>query len=509
MRMPKMSCWLLLASVFSPAVMLGGEASTQRTTTPVEVARWIDEQLDATYAQARLTPAPAADDATFLRRAHLDLVGTIPSVAQARDFIADTAADKRQMLINKLIADRRLPEHMARVWRRIMIPPNSPNSNFAGNFESWLREQMAKNAAFDAMAKDIIKSNPVAGNNTPGVFYFAVGQEPAPSAGAVTRVFLGARIACAECHNHPFADWTQADFWGMAAFFSNDARNQRGSAARKLGVLSIRRPGTDKVYEGKFLGAETALIPEGKPPRDAMAEWIVRQPDFATTSVNRVWQHLFGRGLVHPVDDLDLVDNRPALLEELARKFAGAAFDLRWLMSVLCHTKLYARASDLRPKDAAEQFTHMALKALTSEQVFDALEQALGLPIAAEPASPRYSDKRRQLLDKLAESGGDAPEDYRAGILQALTMMNSDLIAAGTDVNQSRTLRAVIESPFLSPSARIETLYLAALSRPPRREELQAALAYVNRGAAEIEKRQAYADVFWSLLNSPEFVLNR
>jgi hypothetical protein len=472
-----------------------------------ELAAWIDAQFAALWVKENLAPAPIADDAAFLRRACLDLIGTIPSVSQARDFFADATPDKRNKLVERLVTDTRHAGHMARVWRRIMIPPSSPGIFFAANVEPWLRDELAKNIGFDKLARQIIAAQP-SGGVSPGAFYQAVGAEPAPSAGAAVRVFLGARIGCAECHDHPFASWTQDDFWGTAAFFANGARSRRGSAEPTKGVITIRRPGSDKVYQGRFLGGATAVVPDDKSPREFLADWIVRHPDFAATCVNRMWQHLFGSGLVHPVDGLDLADRRPAILDELALRFAAADFDLRWLLAALCQTRLYQRASEQRPKQA-RHFTHMTLKTLSSEQVFDVLEQALALPIAATPGAPRYDNRRRQLIDKLNESAGDSPEEYRAGILQALALMNGQLIAGGTDLAQSRTLRAVLEAPFLSPAGKLEALYLAALTRPPRRDELHAMLDYVTRPQTKPQQQRAYADVFWSLLNSPEFVLNR
>ena len=428
-------------------------------------------------------------------------------VSEARDFLGDRSADKRERLIARLLADSRYPQHMIRVWGRIMIPPSSPQPRLAAQLRPWLQAQFRDNVAYDKVVRELLSAPARTGSNTPGVFYVAVGNKPAPATAAVARIFLGTRIGCAECHDHPFTTRTQEDFWGVAAFFS-DVGSRQPRPLGKDAKVTIRRPETKVVYTARYLDGKDPTFLERQTARQVFADWVVTHPDFAATAANRLWQHLFGRGLAEPVDSLDEVEERPAMLAELGRRFADADFDIRWYLAGLCRTKAYQRASDRDSLTDTDLFTHVGLKTLTSEQVFDALEQALSLPITADRSSPRYSGQRQRLIDKLDEATGESPEQYRAGILQALVMLNGELVLAGTDLNQSRTLRAVVEAPFLSPSEKIETLYLAALTRPPRPEELQTMIAYVSMGRSEDTERQAYADVFWALLNSPEFVLN-
>jgi hypothetical protein len=246
-----------------------------------------------------------------------------------------------------------------------------------------------------------------------------------------------------------------------------------------------------------------------------LADWLVSKenPNFAATAVNRVWQQLCGQGLIPQVDDLDQASpkQRAVVLDDLARQFVAAEFDLQWLIEGICKSRIYQRASATAEKPAEDSplSTHRPLKTLSPEQVFDSLEQALMLPVGRGDQSPRYNGQRDQMIQRLNEAFSDAPDQFRAGIPQALMIMNGILVATGTDLEDSRTLRAVVDAPFLVPSDKIEALYLAALTRKPETRELERMLAHLQGQSDKDERRRAYVDIYWALLNSPEFVLSR
>ena len=343
----------------------------------------------------------------------------------------------------------------------------------------------------------------------PALFFQAVGGKPETAASSISRVFLGVRIGCAECHNHPFADWKQKDFWGMAAFFSGIRNGDVGDTV----VATIRPANSSIEYTAAFLGGEPAKISKGKTPREVLADWMVA-PDnslFAATAVNRVWQHLMGRGMTDSVDDLDKAS--PAerkILDDLAKLFVESGFDLRWLIAGICKSQLYQRESVVQEETDSEPPPGLRpIKTLSPEQVFNSLEQALSLPVARADGSARFNGLRDQLIARMNEAASNNPDEFRAGIPQALLLMNGRLTTEATDLDKSRTLRGVLDAPFLDTEAKLTTLYLATFSRPPREEEKRFLLEHIHKQKDGDRQQQAYAEIFWGLLNSPEFVLER
>jgi hypothetical protein len=296
----------------------------------------------------------------------------------------------------------------------------------------------------------------------------------------------------------------------VAALFSAD--NSKPDASRPAPTI-VADSNQGLSYTAKLLWSDEPLkeIPAGKSPREVLAEWMTapENPNFAATAVNRTWQYLCGRGLAGSVDDLDRVSaGERRVLDELATLFVESGYDVRWLITGICQSRIYQQAYR---SDAAEEesFTHRPLKTLLPEQVFDSLEQALALPIAKADNGPRYNGERAQFVARLNESAPETPIDYKGGIPQALMLMNGKLTAEATNLESSRTLRAVVEAPFLSSEDKIETLYFAALTRRPSEEEMTYLLNHVRQQSGDEEQQQAYSQILWGLINSPEFVLSR
>jgi hypothetical protein len=496
-----------------------------------QLATWIDARFEELWKEAGVEQKEVVDDGTYLRRVYLDLLGTIPSVAATRDFLADPRTDKRSRVVDQLIGESRSSAHLSRVWRRIMIPMGSPGMGFASQLEPWLQQQFAARVPYDKFARELVTAKGAvnfpgfpngmpARTGSPVAFYMAVGNTPDNAASSLSRVFLGVRIGCAKCHNHPFADWRQEDFWGMAAFFAGSSVGQQpqqpNAQATDSKITKIKPMESDKEYEVRFLWSEEpAKVPADKFPRDLLAEWMASKenPNFSATAVNRVWQQLCGQGLIPHVDDLDQAPakDRAVVLDDLARQFADADFDLQWLIQGICKSRVYQRlcATAEKPAEDTPLSTYRPLKTLSPEQVFDSLEQALMLPIGRGDKSPRYNGQRDQLIQRLNEAASEAPDQFRAGIPQALMIMNGVMVATGTDLDDSRTLRAVVDAPFLETKDKIEALYLAALTRKPETKELEKMLAHVQSQADKETRRKSYVDIYWALLNSPEFVLSR
>jgi hypothetical protein len=523
----------ILGTLVSTALGQRPAAASAPRMTCQELAEWIDARFAEQYRQTGVEPAPAVDDATFLRRLFLDLQGRIPTVAQLRDFLADQGSLKRPNYVERLVnADerpdrfaRRTAEHQSRVWRRMMVPASAPGAAMAVQLEPWLTRQFAANTPYDEFARKlllvslprpmagVVPQPPPAGDSdaAAAVFQQAVGPQPENLASAYVRVFLGVRLNCAQCHDHPFTDWKRNDFWGIAAFFSGDGAKP---AAAQPAPTIVADSTSGLTFSAKLLWAEKSLeqTPAGKSPREVLAEWMTSpaNPNFAATVVNRTWQYLCGRGLAGSVDDLDRVSPQERqVLDELAKLFVESGFDLRWLIMGICQSRVYQQPYSNDPANEAEGFTHRPLKTLLPEQVFDSLEQALGLPVAKADNGPRFNGLREQFVARMNEAAPESPADYKGGIPQALMLMNGQLTADATNLDSSRTLRAVVEAPFLKPEDKIETLYLAALTRKPAPQELGFLLDYYRRQPGEQERKQAFAQMLWGLLNSPEFVLSR
>ena len=253
-------------------------------------------------------------------------------------------------------------------------------------------------------------------------------------------------------------------------------------------------------------------IPADKSSRDLLAEWMIapQNPNFAATAVNRIWQYLCGRGLAGSVDELDRVTKEERLmLDDLAKLFVESGYDVRWLIAGISKSRVYQQnvVADAPAEEAG--FVHRPLKTLLPEQVFDSLEQALSLPIAKADNGPRFNGEREQFVARMNEAFVDVPADFKGGIPQALMLMNGKLTADATSLDSSRTLRAVVEAPFFSTEQKLEALYLASLTRKPQVDELSFLLEHINSKKTDAEKKAAYAEIMWGLLNSPEFVLSR
>lgn len=486
------------------------------------VAR-IDELIAARWKKLGVEPAGPADDAEFLRRAHLDLTGVIPRVAEVRAFLADTRPDKRARLVDALLASPGHATHMANTWRNIVLPSGGSDPeqlNAVVGLQNWFRNQFVENARYDRMVSDFLQAT--AGDEAgPALFYTALELKPERVAADTSRIFLGLQISCAECHNHPFDKWTQQDFWGYAAFFAQLQRPQnRGRETFRLVDATkgeVKLPGTDDIVPPTYPGGTPAAADDLGSRRGQLAIWMGSRdnPFLGKAAVNRVWAQLFGRGIVEPVDDLGKHNppSHPQLFEELTRYFVRTGFDLRELQRTLAATRAYQLASSHPASEPPppEAFAHMAIKTLTPEQLYDSLSRSMSRTGATnmmgQPTSVRLLDQRRQAFIARMNSASRSPLDYQSGIPQALTLMNGGEIGEATSLDRG-SLLAALEAPLFTDEERVETLFLATLSRRPDDAQREKFVAYVKYGGPTADRRQALGDVLWALLNSAEFGLN-
>jgi hypothetical protein len=511
----------------------------------VKVAAEIDRLIAAKLAEAKIPSSPVCDDAEFIRRASLDIIGQVPSAERVAAFLKDTDPTKRAKLIDELLADPEYGEHFAGIWYHQMVKRDSDNRLLISeSFAGWMAERFNKNAGWNQIVSDILTAEGPRDKNPATVFWFAhVGPDREPEPNRITatasRMFLGIRLECCECHNHPFTTLKQTDFWGVAAFFtqvdSDGTRNMQvksgvvpsiheGAAVKSKGAKkklnndppapagSIVIPDTKgKTVKARFLLGSEPNVAGKTVLRPTFASWATAPGNqyFARAAVNRWWANFFGRGLVSPIDDMrpDNQSLHPAVLDLLAKEFTASGFDLKHLIRCICNSQTYQRTSRPLPdnKKDEELYSHAAVRMMTADQLYDSLEVALSHAPAdrAKGAAKLKGGGPREQFRKFfhteADDDASAVADYAHGIPQVLLLMNS------SEMNNTSAVIAKLMKTESTPEKIIEALYLRVLARRPSAAETAKMTAYVKR---EQDPAQGYSDVMWALLNSAEFMFN-
>ncbi len=496
------------------------------------LAARIDQFVAARWSAEKVTPAPLADDGAFLRRLSLDVIGRIPSVAEARQFLRDPNSDKRAGVIERLLDSPGYVTNFSNVWRDLLLPEANADfqqRNLSANIERWLRKQFADNTSYDRMVRELITMplngmnqqnvyfSPQSGNPSPLAFYLSKEGKPENLAASTARLFLGVRLECAQCHNHPFGRWTREQFWGQAAFFGGIRAQFPGNMYSPLNEKADRRelaiPGTERVAQARFLDGKEPQWRYKVSARNTLGDWMTAadNPFFARAAVNRLWAHFFGVGIVDPVDDFsdENKPSHPELLDELARQFASHGFDYRFVIRAIALSKTYQLASS-HPGPSQPDihlFARMPVKGLSQDQLFESFLLATGTP-NPNGNQRRFNFNSSTMSFESKFTSQEKRTEYQTSIPQALALMNSNLVTQATHPQRSEFLTAVAHAPFLDTDGRVETLFLATLLRKPRPDEAESYRRYVEKGGAAKDPKAALGDVLWALLNSTEFFLN-
>ncbi len=525
--------WAVVLLLTWTTIGTGGEASSTVPRDADAMSVRIDQLLAEYWQEKGLTPARNATDEEFLRRVYLDLTGGLPSANDVRAFLANQQPDRRARMIDSLLGTDHptdpLPgkpdhwTHLANTWRKFVLPTEADLRRFGGGvqFQKWLREEFRKDTPYDELVRSLLLAKGNFNQNGAVLFYTVLEAKPESLAASASRAFLGVQIQCAQCHDHPFDHWKQRDFWGFAAFFAQlDRANGRARFIANVQDADIGEavlPDTDQIIAPRVLNGEDMFdTSDGVTRREKLAKWLTapENPYFARTTVNRVWSMLFGRGIVEPVDDFGdhNAASHPQLLRELSEYFVASGFDMRELIRAIANTEAYQLASSYAGETAPppESFAKMALKSLTAEQLYESLGDATVLRdsrprmyTAAVDAAVDFS--RFAFINKFRNPGGAS--EYHAGIPQALTLMNGTMIDAATSLKRSDLLVS-LSAPFFSDEQRVETLFLAVLSRYPTAGEQSQFVEYVVSRESSSAKQEALSDILWALLNSAEFTLN-
>jgi len=505
--------------LFVPLVLLGfaaacssgaspatGTATPAVTAAPAAGAARLDDLLRESWKKQGLTPAPPADDATFLRRASLDLLGALPAPEAIASFVADGKTDKRARAIDGMLSDPRFSDRFAAVWTDLLLgEAKSMGVVDRAAFRSWLRARMAERAPWDVIVREIVGGD---GRNGPGgavrdrgVAAMSATVEPEAKgvqgavnyplqyrtmvedlAGKTSRAFLGIQIQCAQCHDHKTESWTVDHFRGFAASFVKmravpDGEQEKGQM-RTFDVKDVprARPGPRAPDSAKAIAAVKPRALDGtamdaEQPRKALAAWITdkKNPTFAKAFVNRGWAGLLGSGFVEPVDDLRPGNpaTLPEALELLASDFAAGGFDVRRLLRTICLSEAYARGAG----PDAKLWASFALTPLPADVLLDAVVSATGLGTLVEEIAGERADlvqaRTRQRFVLVLDVDEDAgTHRFEGSIAHALLLSNGVVTRIGASMVNGGALEKVLHGPG-SDDARLETLYLRTLSRKP------------------------------------------
>jgi hypothetical protein len=471
----------------------GADAVLDAQALSIRIDKLIDERL----AKEKVPPAPIADDAEFFRRLSLDLNGRIPSYSQLADFLDDTREAKRRLWIDELMDGRdNAPfyvQHFTHFWRRQLLAQTPPQADtVVAPLESWLGKQIKANTPYDRLARGLLTDPQAVG------FFVANENKAENLASRTSRLFLGVRLECAQCHDdRGGGKWKRTQFWELAAFFTGLNRDRADFIVTEpreqtAGPARIRVGELNTWVETRFPDGSKPDWKRGVTPRQALAEWITRRenPWFARAAVNRLWQYFFGIGLIDPVDGLGFEANPPShpeLLDELVRQFVAHDFDLKYLIRAITFSRTYRRSSKQTLARQAEPrlFARAATRALTAEQLYDSLVLATGYRPGSGPS-------RAEFLTPFDDPDSQ-PADFQSSVQQALMMMNGKFLKEATNSARSTTVTTVIDSKTPRPLAkRIEDLYLVTVSRKPRPQETKRLLEY----AEAHESNEALRDIF-------------
>jgi hypothetical protein len=495
----------------------------------------IDAIVFARLKALRINPSPLAGDSAFLRRAFLDAIGRLPGPAEARAFLNSNDPGKRDKLIDRLVVRPEFADFWALKWADLLRnEEKTMGEKGAWVLQRWLRDELARDIPLDSLVRRIITGLGSTWQNPPASFH-RTNRDPTAAAESVGQVFLGIRLQCARCHNHPFDAWTQDDYYGLAAFFANVARKQPGDS-RKDRLDSHEISGDEYIYLSGPPGMVQPRTGVSLQPKclngpvfdqadrgstgalDALADWLTRgNRQFGRNLANRVWFHLLGRGIVDPVDDFRESNppSNPALLDAITDRFEAGGMRLQPLVGWIMKSRTYQLSATPNPTNAGDEanFSHAGVKLLSAEVLLDAISQVVAVPerFSHAPGATRAAQlpgasggvpflKTFGKPDRLLTCECERSESTT--LAQAFQMINGETVRRKLEKSSNRIGQWI--DAGRTDADMLEELYLAALSREPTVAECSGVTGHLKRG---LDRRKAWEDVVWALLNSKEFLL--
>lgn len=498
---------------------------------PIAEHNLVDGPVYRRLKQLNIIPAEVCTDAEFLRRVQIDLIGTLPTAEEARRFLNDARPNKREQLIDELLKRPEFATYWALKWADLLRVDRQALGHKAAYDEyRWIRTALAANMPLDQFARAVVTAEGPLSENPQGYLFKAVPQ-PGPAASAVSQVFLGVRIECAQCHHHPYDRWSQTDYFGMTAYFTQlqNKKSPFGEILTATGDPQTKHPRTGDIITAHPLGQPMPEKNIAGDRRVELAAWMTSpdNPFFARNLANRVWAHMLGRGLVEPVDDVRATNppSNPELLTVLAKHLIDQKYDLRALLKSIAMSRTYQQSTTTNPTNLRDEqnYSRALLKRMDAEVLLDALCQATGVAERYEGAPPHT--RAIELWDSQVDhyflklfgrpirvTACECERVSEPSVAQVLHLLNSQRVQE--KLSHEGGLIAKLVQQQSQDDRLAEELYLSIFSRLPTADETQTAVTYLRsakpvagKTAAEV-RRTAAEDLAWTMLNSLEFVFN-
>ena len=488
---------------------------------------YIDTLVNAKLRKLRIAPSDLSDDPTFLRRVYLDITGTLPTPDQVRTFLADTATGKRDAVVDDLLGRKEFVDLWVMKWAELLQIRSADqqvqmSAKSALQYFDWLEGEITQNVPVDVMVKKLLTATGPSFEE-PATNFYKVERDTLKLTENVAQAFMGVRVQCTQCHNHPFDRWTMNDYYGLAAFFAQVGRKSgedpRETIVFNSGGGAVKHPVTGKDMAPKFLGGAQPEIAKGADRRQVLAEWLTapENPYFARNLANIIWAQFFGKGIIDPVDDVRVSNpaTNPELLEKLATQLTAYRYDFKKLVRDICTSRTYQLSAVPNATNAGDDanFAKAGVRRIRAEVLLDALstvtgsaEKLRGLPQGSRAIEIADGRTSTYFLTTFGRATRETPcsceVKMEPNLSQALHLLNGDAVNA--KVLNGGLVKKLLKDGK-SPADIIEELYLRALGRLPTATETTKLQAFFTEGK---KHDVVLNDLFWSLLNAKEFVFN-
>ncbi len=537
-RLAAITLMLLLDGfVWSTFARATGENS--RPSPADAIIEEINTQIRQTWKDNEVEPSAVADDAEWMRRVYLDVVGHIPSLEDVEKFLADKDKSKRKKLVERLIDDPGYTRNWTTIWTNLCIGQQTPRRVSREGMQKFFREAFGKNRPWNEIVFDLVTAEGHYEENGATNYLLAQMQDQDDGVqvtAKTTRLFMGMQVQCTQCHDHPYNDWKQDQFWQFNSFFRQTGKVDHRRFDTKAGrmvddyseivqrefsgpVYFEKRNGLMKVAYPNYLG--TQVEPDSSTNRRqelARLMTLGDRPMIAVAYVNRTWAHFFGFGFTNPIDDISthVPVTHPALFDRLSDEFVKSGYDGKQLIRWIALSEPYNLTSRSAKKNSQDNpaigetalFTHVYVKPLTAEQLYDSLIVATNAHKSGRSGWEKSESKRQEWLEQFVRTFGtdDGSEStsFDGTIPQALTMMNGALVRDAVSVKPGSHLHDLLAGRG-NDVQKIQRLYLTALGRQPTKPELVATQKFLNENADPLT---VFQDLFWALLNCNEFIFN-
>lgn len=511
----------------SQAIVIPQETDYVKPDVPRH--NYIDDAIFAKLHKLRIIPSELCTDVEFLRRVYLDIIGALPTLQERESFLADSNPKKREALVDNLIARKEFTEMWTMKWAELLQIRTFNDGNkqvsykAALNYYNWLRDRISTDMPFNQIIKELLGSQ--GGTfSTPATNFFQIEPDVLKLTENIAQVFMGTRIQCAQCHNHPFDRWTMEDYYGFASFFAQVKRKNAEDPRERIifdGDGEVPHLLTKKPVPPKFLGGPAPDL-QNQTRREAVADWLA-QPDnpwFARNVANITWSHFFGIGIVNPVDDMRISNppSNPELLDALSKQFVAYNFDLKKLVRDICTSRTYQLSSKTNTTNATDDrnFSHSLIRRIRAEVLLDAISQVTdtpnkfkGLPMGARAVQIADGNTSNYFLTTFGRASRttvcSCEVKLEPNLSQALHLLNGD--NTNNRINQGKVLGPMLDGKK-SDQEILSHLYLSALCRPPTEVEIKKLQEALQQAKEPKQRREILNDIFWAILNSKEFIFN-